>query len=104
MMLIPTRALPNQTEQVQLGDQAVTISLRQERFGLYADVYLAGVLVAGGVLCQCLNRIVRAPYTGFVGDLIFADLQGSDDPIYTGLGSRFVLLYLEAADIAARGL
>ncbi|MCP1257899.1 phage baseplate plug family protein [Acetobacter lambici] len=32
------------------------------------------------------------------GDLAFADTQGTQDPDYTGLGSRFVLVYAEDAN------
>jgi hypothetical protein len=43
--------------------------------------------------------MVRETYLGFIGDLSFTDTQGTSDPVYTGLGSRFVLLYLEASDL-----
>ena len=46
------------------------------------------------------NRIVRDTYLGFLGDLAFFDLQGEDDPYYTGLGDRWVLGYLTTADLA----
>ena len=48
-----------------------------------------------------MNRIVRDLYLGFVGDFIWFDTQGSSDPIYMGLGSRFILVYLAPADLPA---
>jgi hypothetical protein len=37
---------------------------------------------------------------GFIGNLLFVDTQGSSDPTYDGLGSRFSLVYLTAEEYA----
>lgn len=99
MQEVPAQALPNQSLQVQLGAQACTLNIYQLAYGLFMDVYVNGVLIIGGVACQDVNRIVRDLYLGFVGDLMWVDTQGADDPIYTGLGTRFRLMYLDAAEI-----
>lgn len=99
MQVIPTQPIPNQALQVQLGGQAVTLNIYQLAYGLFMDVEVNGTLIIGGVICQNLNRIVRSLYLGFAGDFVWLDIQGSDDPIYTGLDSRFVLVYLEVADL-----
>lgn len=99
MQTIPIQPLPNQTFQVQLAGQATAINVYQLAYGLFVDVYVDNVLIVGGVLAENLNRIVRDAYLGFVGDLTFVDLQGMTDPVYTGLGSRYQLLYLEEADL-----
>ena len=57
------------------------------------------VLIIGGVICENLNRIVRSLYLGFAGDLAFIDNQGSTDPVYTGLGTRYSLAYIEADEL-----
>jgi hypothetical protein len=62
------------------------------------DVYFGSSLIVPGVLCQNQNRIIRSIYLGYSGDFEFYDTQpdpfyGPMDPVYTGLGSRFVLLY-----------
>jgi hypothetical protein len=57
---------------------------------------------------NCLNQkrlLVNREYLGFVGDFMFIDTQpdpitGPADPQYQGLGTRWILLYLEAADLA----
>ena len=72
----------------------------QKLYGLFIDLYVGGVLIIGGVLCENLNRIVRSLYLGFVGDLTFIDNEGTSDPTYDGLGARYSLAYLEAADLA----
>jgi hypothetical protein len=49
----------------------------------------------------CLNEVlvVRGPSLGFAGNLCFYDTQGSDDPSYDGLGTRWLLYYLAAGDL-----
>lgn len=47
-----------------------------------------------------MNLIVRSAYLGFIGDLAFIDTQGTSDPIYAGLGTRFQLVYLFPVDVA----
>lgn len=102
MQIIPTQPIPNQTLQVQLALQPCTIDIRQLLYGIFVDVYVGGTLIIAGVLAENLNRIVRSAYLGFVGDLVFFDTEigvGGDDPIYTGLGSRFILIYLEETEL-----
>lgn len=104
MQTIPLAAVPNQTLQVQLGEQPCTLDVRQTSFGLFINVTVNQTRIVAGVICQNLNPIVRSTYLGFVGDLVFYDTQGTDNPVYTGLGSRFLLMYVEttdAADVAA---
>jgi hypothetical protein len=112
MLVIPLQAAPAQTLTVALpSNQNCTLNLYQKLpailtdcGSLYMDVYLSGSLIIGGVVCQDANRIVRDVYLGFIGDLAFFDLQGTDDPDYTGLGVRWILTYLSPDDLAAVGL
>ena len=101
MLVVPVQALPNQQLQVQLGTQACTIELVQGAYCLFMSLYVSGTLIIAGVFCQNLNRIVRDLYLGFIGDLCFVDIQGITDPVFTGLGSRYQLLYLEPSDLPA---
>jgi hypothetical protein len=101
MLEVPTRPVANQQLQVQLAGQACTIVVRQNLYGLFMDLTVNDSLVIAGVICQNLNRIVRDLYFGFIGDFVFVDTQGSSDPVYTGLGTRWLLIYLEAADLPA---
>jgi hypothetical protein len=93
--IVPLQAVPNQTLQVQLDGQPCIINLYQTAYALFIDLYVGNSLIACGVICENLNRIVRYAYRGFVGDLAFVDTQGSTDPVYTGLGSRYQLLYFD---------
>lgn len=101
MQIIPLQATPNQTLTVVLGNQNCRINVYQKFFGLYLDLAVGDTPILLGVICRNANRIVRYTYLGFVGDLAVFDTQGSNDPDYTGLGSRYQLVYLEAADLAA---
>ena len=53
------------------------------------------------MLCENLNVIVRDAYLGFIGDLAFYDTQGDTAPVYTGLGSRYVLEYFAPSELPA---
>lgn len=99
MLIVPVEALPNQTVQVQLASQPCVLSIRQLAYGLFMDVYVGSTQIISGVVCENLNRIVRSSYLGFLGDFVFFDTEGDGDPVYTGLGTRFLLVYLEAGDL-----
>ena len=100
MQVIPVQSVPSQTLTVVLGNQTCSINVYQRLYGLYLDLTSNDVLILGGQICQNLNFIVRSLYLGFSGDLAFYDTQGARDPDYTGLGSRYQLLYLTAAEVA----
>jgi hypothetical protein len=104
MQTIPLQALPNQTMQVQLGTQNCTLSVFQFAYGLFATLLVGATGIVVSAPCQNGNRLVRDAYLGFSGDLAFVDTQGSADPVYTGLGTRWQLLYFAPADLAALGL
>lgn len=101
MQIVPLNSSPNQTLTIGLNNQACQIAVYQRFFGLFCDVFVNDEIIIAGVLCQNLNRIVRNLYLGFSGDLMFFDTQGNSDPDYTGLGSKFVLVYLSPDDLPA---
>lgn len=104
MQIIPLVATPSQTLTVLLDGQYTQLNVYDKFYGLFMDVYVNNVLIIGGVICQNLNRIVRSAYLGFVGDFVFFDNQGMSDPVYTGLGSQYSLVYLEEADLRAMNI
>lgn len=99
MLNIPITAVPSQQFNATLGGQPCQLSVYTLSSGLYMDVSLNGAVVVQGIRCQYNNRIVREAYSGFIGDLAFTDLQGTNDPTYDGLGGRYLLIYLEATDL-----
>lgn len=66
---------------------------------VYLDLYVANVLILAGIRCMNGVAMVRDSYFGFIGDLAFFDTQGDADPVYTGLGARFQLVYLAPGDV-----
>ena len=99
MQIIPTQAVPSQQINVILGSQFCTINVYQKSTGLYLDLVSNSVSIINGVLCQDRNRLVRDAYLGFIGDLAFIDNEGTSDPDYTGLASRYSLAYIEPSDV-----
>jgi hypothetical protein len=101
MQLIALQAVPNQTFITPVGSQNCRLNVYQKNTGLFIDVLLDEEPIALSRICQNLNRIVRDLYLGFAGDFMFLDTEGSEDPVYTGLGSRYVLMYIEASELPA---
>lgn len=117
MQVVPLEALPSQTLQIVLGGQNCALSvytldgydftdatLNTTNENVYLDLAYNGIDVTETQICLNQKRLlINRQYLGFVGDLMFVDTQGTNDPQFAGLGSRYVLLYLTAADLAANG-
>lgn len=120
MLQIPLSAVPSQTLAVVLAGQSCQIAVYQKQpivdeygvaAGLFFDLSVGGTPIANTV--RCLDRtplLLDREYLGFVGDFWFVDTTATDGgpptfngapPYYAGLNSQFVLLYLEASDLAA---
>ena len=96
MLIVPTAPQPNQTFTVVLDGQQCRIDLAQkDPLGMFFTLYVNDALMVGGVPCQDRNPLVRGAYLGFTGNLEFRDAEGTADPEYTGLNTRFFLCYLE---------
>lgn len=99
MQIVPVTDQYSQTLRVSLGGQDCRIDLRQCSTGLYCTLYVDDVVIVAGALCLDRNTLVRSLYLGFIGDLAFADLQGTSDPSSPGLGTRFVLCYFSPSEL-----
>ncbi len=100
MQEIALQPIPSQSVKVVLSGQACQLFIYQKPQGLFVDVNSDGVDIVSGVICRDAVPLVCREYVGFSGNLLFIDTQGADDPSYAGLGSRFSLLYLTAAEYA----
>jgi hypothetical protein len=98
-IIIPLNPLPSQTMIITLAQQACTINVYTKFYGIFCDLFVNNSPIIQGVLCLNANYIVRSLYLGFIGDLGFFDTQGTSDPSYQELGSRFRFLYLEQSDL-----
>lgn len=103
MLQVPLKPIANQTAVIALGGQNCRINIYQRDTGLFCTLYADDRLIISGVICENLNRLVRDAYLGFIGDLGFYDTQGVDDPYYTGLGVRYLLVYIEASELGGAG-
>ena len=94
---VPLAPVPSQTLSIVLAGQNCDISLTTLSTGLYFDLTADGVVIARTMVCRNLARLLLdRGYRGFVGDFVFVDSQGADDPEYTGLGARWLLVYNDA--------
>lgn len=95
--VIPIQPVPSQTFQATLGTQNCQITLQWMSTGLFASLSINGSPIISGKYCNDRVNLIRAAYLGFTGWLYFVDTAGKQvDPIYTGLGSRFLLVYESA--------
>lgn len=95
-LIIPLAAAPAQDFAIALGQQSCRLSIYSRGTGLYLDLYLSDLPIVRGAACLDRNPTVRATYSGFAGELVFFDTQGSSDPTWDGLGSRYLLVWLGA--------
>jgi hypothetical protein len=89
---IPLSAAPSQAFESQVApDRLAKISLRT--FG--ANLYFTLDGVVSNRVCRNGARLLAdAQYHEFGGDFMFVDTQGAHDPVWPGLGSRYLLVYL----------
>jgi hypothetical protein len=91
--VIPITAVPSQNFTILLGTQNCALNIYQLSTGLYCDIVADQNTIVTAMICLNLVGLVREAYLGFSGQLFFYDTEGTDDPYYTGLGSRFQLVY-----------
>lgn len=99
MLQIPLQAVPSQQLQVVLGTQNCEISIYEKEQGMFFDLTSNGVVITTAVLALNVTPLT-VNYSGFIGNLLFTDTQGLTDPTYTLLGTRYSLVYLDAAEYA----
>lgn len=101
---VTLQAIPSQQVQTVLGGQQCQISVYVKTQCMFLDLNVNGVQIIYAVQCKNLVSLIPTAYLGFAGWLMFLDTQGSEDPKYTGLGSRWQLLYLTEEDLTAYGI
>ncbi len=100
MKIIPIQSVASQNFSVTLNGQDCDIAIYQKSTGLFYDLTLNNTLIVGTFLCTDRTYLVRYPYLGFLGNLAFVDTQGNTDPVYTGLGNRYLFVYFSPDEIA----
>ena len=99
MRSIPLQAVPAQVVSVILAGQNCQIHVFQKSTGLFVDLTVNNNRVLSTRIARNAVPMVRHKYFGMLGDLMFMDMQGADDPYYSGLDSRFKLVYIEAYEL-----
>ena len=101
MIEIPLAQTPNQSFNIVLGEQNCTIRIitrkpgdEQIPGGTYVDLAVGEDTIFGGVIARDRVGLKLYPYLPFSGQLVFADLEGAQDPQYTGFGERWRMFYL----------
>ncbi len=100
MQQIPLQPIPAQITKVVVGGQNCQLSIRQTGRGLFVDINANGEDLAAAAIARDAVPLISREYVGFSGNFLFIDTQGKSDPSYTGLGSRFALVYLTADEYA----
>lgn len=88
LMVIPIQPIPNQSVSFILNDTAYTADIDSLRGGLFISVWQAGAYV--------LRSRALLSYAPVGFGLQLVDTLGTEDPEYTGLGDRWLLMGLEA--------
>lgn len=108
MMIVPLSSVPNQIVYFGVGAPNIiecAVKVYQKTVGMFLDLSVEGTVVLSGILCRNLTPLVINSYFGFPGDLVFVDSLGINaDPLYTGLGSRWYLVYVTSSDVASSNL
>ena len=91
---IKLQPIPSQQLNVSLGTQKCTIKIYQRDDNVYCDVQVNKDTVFSGALCSLRQNIVPIFASSFIGQLMFLDLQGSEEPDFSGFGDRWRLYYV----------
>lgn len=96
---IALQPVPSQNFTIGLLNQQCEISIYQRGANLYFDLRVGGEwIVRTRVIRNKQLLLIDVKYKGFRGDFLVNDTQGDTQPQYTGLGSRYLLLYVEPTD------
>ena len=98
MQSIALQPVPSQQLQIVLGGQNCQIAVYLKGKHIFVDLNSNGADISTAVIARDVIPLVPTTYLGFVGNLIFTDTQGGSDPTYDGLGTRYQLVYLTAAE------
>ena len=98
MKKIPLLSTPAQSLKVKLDGQNCEIRVYYRFGSTYLDLVCNGVQVVTGVICRDGQNIIQIAQNAFAGQLLFLDMLGASDPLYTGFGERWRLFYKAAGE------
>lgn len=98
MQEIPLQPVAVQSVKFVAGGQNCQILISQTGRGMLFDLNSNGSDVVTSVICLDAVPLVCRQYESFQGNFVFIDTQGNSDPYFDGLGARYKLVYLSAAE------
>ena len=99
MKKIPLQPVPAQSLKVKLGGQNCQIRVYYRFGSTYMDITAGGVVVVTGAICRDRQNIIQIAQNAFSGALLFVDMLGTSDPLYSGFGERWRLFYKAANEL-----
>ena len=93
--IVPIDQIPNQSFDVELNGQRCRFEFITKGVFLYMNLSINEEEKLNGIICLNNTSLIQYVDVGFKGRLYFEDTQGNLDPIYYGLGDRWVLFYEE---------
>ena len=93
MKIIPLEAVPNQRVPILLDSTSYTIEVLTRNDRLYLTIWDEDQRILANRFLACYAPLIR--------EFVLIDLEGTDDPVYTGLGSRWLLAFAEESDPVA---
>lgn len=91
--VVPLSAVPSQKMQIVINNQDVTLTIAQRGSNVYADISVGTTIVRSGAICLDRVPILQPSTTTFIGNLIFIDMSGHNNPDWREYGSRYMLIY-----------
>ncbi|WP_455722213.1 phage baseplate plug family protein [Xenorhabdus bovienii] len=82
---ITISSTPNQTTSFSIGTDLIELTLETRLENIFATVKQNGEYLVCNRICRNLTYICRW--------LVFIDIEGNTDPEYSGLGSRYKLVW-----------
>jgi hypothetical protein len=99
MKKIPLQPVPAQSLKIKLGGQNCQIRVYYRFGSTYMDLTAGGVVVVTGAICRDRQNVIQVAQNAFSGALLFVDMLGSSDPLYSGFGERWRLFYKAANEL-----
>ena len=99
MKKIPLQPVPAQSLKVKLGGQNCQIRVYYRFGSTYMDLTAGGVVVVTGAICRDRQNVIQIAQNAFSGALLFVDMLGTSDPLYSGFGERWRLFYKAANEL-----
>ena len=95
MLDIPLSPVAAQTVSTVVDGQNCAIAIYTKSTGMFFDLSVDGIPI---ITCRIIRDAVNLVRSSlFRGDFQMLDTQGNDDPQYTGLGGRWVLVFNSAS-------